>query len=323
MWKTPVGHKKRGFKQEPASQDSLWWQRLRGWTGFGEKKLWDWLQLLGTLSIPVVVAVATALFSSQQSRTQNEIAELNTEHEALQAYLDQMGALLLDKNLRNPEEAAGAEVRTLARTRTLSVLGRLNPGHKSQVMRFLVEAGLVQSVDGKDPVIGLMGANLESTNLTSANLRGADLTQANLRGATLSDAKLTGAKGVTKERLEAQATALGGATMPDGKKLPPETAPLEPGPIPAGEYVANQFKPAFRVAVGKGWALSPKRENQVLFIGTRSAGGQLNFTNPLHVFDRLPSVDPIWFLPSKTSRSGRPGSSRTSTWKPRNRFQCV
>src|SRR3712207_181026 len=28
-----------------------------GWTGFGERKLWDWLQLLSTLAIPVVLAV--------------------------------------------------------------------------------------------------------------------------------------------------------------------------------------------------------------------------------------------------------------------------
>jgi hypothetical protein len=30
----------------------------RGWTGFGDKKLWDWLQLLSALAVPVVLAVA-------------------------------------------------------------------------------------------------------------------------------------------------------------------------------------------------------------------------------------------------------------------------
>src|SRR5919112_3039404 len=44
-----------------------WWKRLWGWTGFGEKKLWDWLQLLGTLAIPVVVALATARKDAQRA----------------------------------------------------------------------------------------------------------------------------------------------------------------------------------------------------------------------------------------------------------------
>jgi hypothetical protein len=72
-----------------------WWKRLWGWTGFGEKKLWDWLQLLGTLAIPVVVALATAWFSSQQSTTQLEVEEQRAQDEALQTYLDQMSNLLL------------------------------------------------------------------------------------------------------------------------------------------------------------------------------------------------------------------------------------
>jgi hypothetical protein len=286
-----------------------------GWTGFGERKLWDWLQLLGTLAIPVVVAVATAWFSAQQSRTQGEIADQNAQDQALQAYLGQMGTLLLDKNLRDPEEGEGIEVSTLARARTLSVLGRLDPSHKVRVMQFLMEADLVQSVDGRDPVVRLKGANLKSTDLTSATLSGADLTQANLvdadlrdadlsgaklifadlRGADLSDANLSnanlsGAKGVTKERLEEQVAELGGTTMPDGKKLPPETALLKPGPIPPGEYKVNDFKPALRFEVGTGWgALAPITADNLFLIPTGPEEGQLIFTRPLRVLD---SSDP-------------------------------
>ena len=54
-----------------------------------------------------------------------------------------MSALLLVKDLRNSEE--DSEVRTLARARTLTVLGRLGPGRKTAVMQFLVEAELIQS----------------------------------------------------------------------------------------------------------------------------------------------------------------------------------
>jgi hypothetical protein len=60
----------RTWQREPGWRPPWWkrfWERLWGWTGFGETKLWDWLQLLGTLAIPVVVAEAAAWFSSQQA----------------------------------------------------------------------------------------------------------------------------------------------------------------------------------------------------------------------------------------------------------------
>jgi hypothetical protein len=49
-----VGHKKRGFKQEPSSKDSPWWKRLYRWTGWRGKTLWDWQALL---FVPVTIAL--------------------------------------------------------------------------------------------------------------------------------------------------------------------------------------------------------------------------------------------------------------------------
>jgi pentapeptide repeat protein len=178
----------------------------------------NWLELLGTLAIPVVVAVAVAWFSSQQSATQTQIEEQRAQDAALQAYFDQMGSLLLEKDLRTSEE--GSEVRILARARTLTVLGRLDPQRKTAVMRFLVEAELVQTVEGRGPIIRLDGANLSSTNLGAnlsstnfdfnlnyanfgailrrpslfgASLNGANLSKADLSLANLNDADLHGA----------------------------------------------------------------------------------------------------------------------------------
>ena len=37
------------------------------WTGFQGKTLWDWLQLLGVLAIPLVMVGATLLFGIQQA----------------------------------------------------------------------------------------------------------------------------------------------------------------------------------------------------------------------------------------------------------------
>src|SRR5918993_2111824 len=119
----------------------------------------DWLQLL---IVPLALVVIGFLFTAQQDQRQQQIedqraqqaqkienqraeaerdlAEQRAQDEALQAYLDQMGSLLLERDLRTSKE--DSEVRTLARARTLTMLGRLDPSHKTAAMQFLVEADL-------------------------------------------------------------------------------------------------------------------------------------------------------------------------------------
>src|SRR5215204_6745689 len=76
--------------------------KLWEWTGFGEKKLWDWLQLLSALAIPILLTVAGFWFAAQQDereakRVENErkLEEQRAQDAALQAYLDQMSQLML------------------------------------------------------------------------------------------------------------------------------------------------------------------------------------------------------------------------------------
>src|SRR5438270_5374799 len=75
------------------------------WTGFLNKSLWDWMQLL---IIPIVLAMAAFLFNIANSRNEQKMAlqrdqtahevELDNQREALlQTYLDRMSELLLDK----------------------------------------------------------------------------------------------------------------------------------------------------------------------------------------------------------------------------------
>jgi hypothetical protein len=158
--------------------------RLWAWTGFADKTLWEWLQLLGSLTIPVVFAIAGFWFTSQQEKSGQVVEEQRAQDAALQAYLDQMGTLLLKEELRKSEE--GSEVRTLARARTKTVLERLDSTRTAAVIEFLIEAELAQ-------LIGLSGTNLSGTTLIGANLSGADLSGANLSGAYLDDADLSGA----------------------------------------------------------------------------------------------------------------------------------
>src|SRR5258707_258654 len=124
------------------------------WAGLRGKTLWDWLQLL---IIPAVLAVGGYLFNYSTSRnerraneqraqtereaaekhaqTEREIALDNQREAALQAYIDSMSELLLEKKLR--ESADSDEVRKIARVRTLTALPRLYPLRTRSVIQFL------------------------------------------------------------------------------------------------------------------------------------------------------------------------------------------
>ena len=256
-----MGRKKLVRKSEPPAKRGIPWPR---WTGFHGMTLRSWLELL---VVPLALVVISFLFTAQQDQRQQrtetqraeaeqELAGQRAQDEALQAYLSQMGSLLKEKDLRESKE--DSKVRTLARARTLTVLGRLDPSRKTAAMQYLVEAELVQRAEGRGPIIPLTGANLSgaylpnadlvdanlsgaylpNADLVDANLSGAYLSSANvsaaylneanlsaailfdanLRGAVLDDANLSDAKGITNEQLSA-AWSLVGATMRDGQTL--------------------------------------------------------------------------------------------------------
>jgi hypothetical protein len=152
--------------------------------------LWDWLKLL---VIPVVIAGGGLWFNAQQRERELGIAEQRAQHEALQAFLDQIGQLLLEKNLRGSvdgdiEEARNnkEEAGSLARGRTLAVLQALgwDPKRKRILVQFLYEAKLIIKGEG-GPVISLIGADLSGADLREIYLGGADLSETNLRAGLL------------------------------------------------------------------------------------------------------------------------------------------
>jgi uncharacterized protein YjbI with pentapeptide repeats len=120
-----------------------------------------------------------------------EIADQGRQDDALQAYLDQIGQLLLDKDrpLRQSEE--GDEEQTLARARTRTVLARLDGSRKASVVQFLYESELIAT---DRPVLDLSGADLSEANLSHAALSEADLSSAILDEANLTDADLRDAQ---------------------------------------------------------------------------------------------------------------------------------
>jgi uncharacterized protein YjbI with pentapeptide repeats len=217
-----------------------------GWsgTGFLNKTLWDWLQLL---FVPAVLTLGALWFIAGQNH-HREIARditLDNQQEAeLQHYLDKMSELLLVHDLRNASEYA--EVGKIARVRTLTILRRLDAERKGSVLRFLHESELIDKdkliIDLSEAHLGgahlidahlseahlreadLRGADLRGADLRGADLRGADLSEADLREADLSEADLTFAglgranlhrANVTREQLD-KATLLKDTIMPDG-----------------------------------------------------------------------------------------------------------
>lgn len=145
-------------------------------TGFSDKMLWDWLQLLAVLAIPVVVALASILFSQQQSQisqinsqkqhaTDLLIANDQQQEAALQTYLDRMSTLLLDRNLSKSK--SGDEVRNVTRAETLIVLQRLDSIRKGLVLQFLNEARLISV--GK-AIVDLNNADLSTVILSYSHI---------------------------------------------------------------------------------------------------------------------------------------------------------
>jgi uncharacterized protein YjbI with pentapeptide repeats len=161
---------------------------LPGWTNFNDKGLWDVLELI---IVPVALAIGGYFLSTRQKATELEIARRERESEqhiaqdreqeqSLQTYFDRMSELLLNHQLRESEN--DSEQRSIARSRTLTTLRRLNPERKGALLLFLYEAGLIK----KDVVVvPLVEANLTYANLTSANLINANLERANLAHANL------------------------------------------------------------------------------------------------------------------------------------------
>jgi uncharacterized protein YjbI with pentapeptide repeats len=177
----------------------------RSWTGFQGKTVWDFLQLL---IVPLMLVAIGLVFALQQDARQNsleenraraerELADQRAQDEALQAYLNQMSQLMLERTLLEAEQ--GAHVHTLAQARTSTVILRLDAEHNESVTRFLSNSGLAARSEDSARLLReitlshatLSGAYLPKADLSSADLSSADLEDAHLIGADLSYADLS------------------------------------------------------------------------------------------------------------------------------------
>src|ERR671912_226733 len=171
--------------------------------GFRGMTVRDWLPIVGALLVPVVIALGIWAITwqldkleNQRAEAERELAEQQAQDEALQAYLDQMSQLILDRKLLEVEQgdplhAQGDPVHTLAQARTSTAILRLDAQHNESVTHFLIHSGL--AVRSKDSARVLRGSTLSHAKLSGAHLPDADLGDADLSGADLSNALLLNA----------------------------------------------------------------------------------------------------------------------------------
>src|SRR5215218_7134050 len=164
--------------------------------GFRGMTVRDWLPIGGALLVPLVIALGSWAITwqlekleNQRAEAERELAEQRAQDEALQAYLDQMSHLILDRQLLEVEQ--GDPVHTLAQARTSTAILRLDAEHNESVTHFLITSGL--SVRSKDSPRLLRGSTLSHAKLSGAHLPDADLGDADLSGADLSNALLDNA----------------------------------------------------------------------------------------------------------------------------------
>lgn len=176
------------------------YRRRWGWTGFGERTLWDWF---GLLVIPLVLAGAAFALNvaatnrddrrddARAARDRAVVVDRRRE-DALDAYVRQMSDLILAR--RRAGGSWSREEETVGRALTLTVVRRLDGRRKGFVLQFLGDAGLL---DYHGNIIGLGNADLRHAQLRGtledANLAVADLRGADFRGAVLYDVNFAGA----------------------------------------------------------------------------------------------------------------------------------
>jgi uncharacterized protein YjbI with pentapeptide repeats len=153
--------------------------------------LWEWAQLL---IVPAVIAAGGAWFNSRQNARERFTQEQRTQDEALQKYVDYISKVITDGKLyRSSDDLSLKEARITIRAQTLAVLTRLSdPYRKASVLQFMYEAGLI---DGEDPFVSVLGANLQGVNLSKigSTLEGINLRYASLNKGILSQASMPNA----------------------------------------------------------------------------------------------------------------------------------
>ena len=160
------------------------------WTGFGDKTLWDFLQLLVVPVALIISGVAIQEFFKQRDqRRDDDLAR----QEMLFGYLDDMAEAMGNGLL---EANPGSSLFVIAQTRTVTALSTLDSKRQSSVIQFLQAADLYNPAKPKRGLLyqaRMPKADLSQHDLRDADLYKIDISEGNLRQVKLSRSILLGA----------------------------------------------------------------------------------------------------------------------------------
>jgi len=181
------------------------------WTGFREKRLWDFLQLL---LVPIIIYAATSCLGDQAKKrdkvaadeakgrekeaaeetkkNEKQAADDRARQETLSSYFNEITnlSIYLGQKITPDNKEQIEKVRILVKTRTLTALRVLDSERNNQLLGFLREARFIGKEPSGAPKIDFRNADLRNADLKNADLSGVDLRKATLTGADLSGAKL-------------------------------------------------------------------------------------------------------------------------------------
>ena len=241
------------------------------------QKLTFW-QLVGALLIPLggglLIAWGGFKFNQRQRERDEVIENKQAQDNAIQAYIDQMSDLLVDRHLRSLP--SGSDIHRLAEARTLEVLLGLDSERKRRPLKLVYGLGLIKnglhiaerdgapldvenlSLNNPDTgerdgaLLELENLSLDHADLTELSLRDACLRFADLRGANLQGSDLSGAdlsyadlRGANLTNTDLSAVNLSGANLLPYDEQEPASLSLhnlKDHPLPSDDYLRSLAK---------------------------------------------------------------------------------
>jgi uncharacterized protein YjbI with pentapeptide repeats len=221
-------------------------QKVREIETVRERQRVTFWHLVGALFIPLagglLVAWGGFKFNQKQRERDEVIENKQAQDNAIQAYLDQMSDLLVDRHLRSLPK--GSDIHKLAEAKTVDILLGLDSERKRRPLKLVYGLGLINNrlhtaerdgapldVENLNPnnpdtgerdgaLLDLENLSLDHADLTELSLRDACLRFADLRGANLQGSDLSGAdlsyadlRGANLTNTDLSAVNLSGANL--------------------------------------------------------------------------------------------------------------
>ncbi len=164
------------------------------WSGFQNKQLWNWLELL---IIPILLVIGGFILENNAEQRIKDSSIEKEKQESLKEYFKSVQMIVASSSKRNSSKTKPSKLvdnltyidKELIESFTQLVLSEINGDQKRQVVKFLYELELIKCNQQKNcPNV----INLDPFDLTEAKLENLDLKKIFLHGANLTSAKLNG-----------------------------------------------------------------------------------------------------------------------------------